>query len=55
MRWPRGVTYVSVIGALCTGDGCLTYVPGSTSDLTAYDYGHLTTPGAVEVARALNE
>ena len=50
---PAGVAYVSLLELLCNADGCLTYVPGSTTDLMSYDYGHLTTPGATLVARGL--
>lgn len=53
LPWPRGVRYVSVIDQLCDPAGCLTYVPGSATELMAYDYGHLTTPGATVLARAL--
>ena len=52
-RWSAGVAYVSLLELLCNADGCLTYVPGSTTDLMSYDYGHLTTPGATLVARGL--
>jgi peptidoglycan/LPS O-acetylase OafA/YrhL len=53
LPWPSGVTYVSVIEILCDSDGCATYVPGSDTELTAYDECHLTTAGASVIARAL--
>ena len=52
VTWPAHARYVSVLSLLCTTLGCLTFVPGST-ELTAYDYGHLTTAGAELVARGL--
>jgi len=45
---------VSLIECLCNAEGCLTLVPQS-ADLTTWDYGHLTTPGAELVARYLLE
>ena len=48
------VRYVSLIDCFCTSDGCLTRVPPS-GELTTWDYGHLTTPGAEVVARYLLE
>ena len=53
-EWNKRVEYFSVIDALCNERGCLTYVPGADGDFTTWDYGHLTTPGAVFVAKAMN-
>lgn len=47
------VDYVSVWNILCDGDGCLTHVPGQAAELMSWDYGHLTTPGAILLAQAL--
>ena len=48
-----GVTYFSTYDALCDADGCLTTVDGQPDGLTAFDYGHLTTTGAVYVAQKM--
>ena len=53
-EWNKRVTYFSMIDALCNEQGCLTYVPGADGDFTTWDYGHLTTPGGVFVAKAIN-
>jgi peptidoglycan/LPS O-acetylase OafA/YrhL len=53
-EWNKRVIYFSMIDALCNERGCLTYVPGADSDFTTWDYGHLTTPGAVFVVKAMN-
>lgn len=45
--------YFSVFSALCDQGGCLTRIGTDPSALTSWDYGHLTTPGAKFVARAL--
>lgn len=47
------IRYVSVWQLLCSEDGCLTHVPGSAQGLTTWDYGHLTTEGAVFVSQQL--
>jgi peptidoglycan/LPS O-acetylase OafA/YrhL len=52
--WPRSVEYHSALDLVCDGDGCLTFVPGSSTELMTYDYGHLTTAGAAVVARGLH-
>jgi len=54
MPWGEGVTYVSLLDLLCDREGCLTYVPETADDLVAYDYGHLTTAGAIYVVRQLH-
>ena len=45
--------YFSVIGAMCDDLGCLTTTDGLVDGLTTFDYGHLTTPGAIYVAGRL--
>jgi hypothetical protein len=47
------VRFISIFDALCDRDGCLTHTPASRSELLAYDYGHLTVPGAAYVVRRL--
>lgn len=47
------VRYVSVLQIFCREDGCLTHVPGRPSELLTWDYGHLTTAGAVFLTRRL--
>lgn len=48
------VRYVSMMQFLCNKDGCLTQVPARTGDLLTWDYGHLTTEGAVFVSQHLS-
>jgi len=48
------VRYVSVLQILCRQDGCLTHVPGTSRGLLTWDYGHLTTEGAVFVSQHLS-
>ena len=48
-----GVAYVSTIDAMCKAGACLTWV-GSAGELSSWDYGHLTTPGAIYLANALD-
>ncbi len=43
------VRYVSLLGLLCDGGGCLTYVPDRPGRLFAWDYGHFTAEGAAFV------
>lgn len=38
-----GVDYISAMNILCDDNQCLTYVGDEDSELTAWDYGHLTT------------
>ena len=47
------VTYFSALDAMCNAEGCLTTVNGRADGLTSWDYGHLTTPGAVYLARKM--
>jgi peptidoglycan/LPS O-acetylase OafA/YrhL len=48
-----GIKYVSAINLFCNPDGCLTKRPDSLSDLVTWDYGHLTTAGAIILANDL--
>ena len=41
---------MSAIDAFCDDGGCLTRVNEDPASLTAWDYGHLTTPGAAYLA-----
>ncbi len=50
---PRHVTYFSIIDVFCTNASCLTHTPDGPARLVTWDYGHLTTDGAVLVARRL--
>jgi peptidoglycan/LPS O-acetylase OafA/YrhL len=50
---PLGVEYISAWDALCNGDECLTRVGDQDKDLIAFDYVHLTVPGAVRLATAI--
>lgn len=47
------VVYESVLQITCGEDGCLTHVPGRPRELLTWDYGHLTTEGAVFVSQHL--
>lgn len=47
------VRYVSVLQLTCREDGCLTHVPGRPYELLTWDYGHLTTEGAIFLSRHL--
>lgn len=50
---PRDVKYFSITDFFCTDAGCLVHAPESVSRLVTWDSGHLTTDGAVLVARQL--
>jgi hypothetical protein len=50
-----GARYISLLKLFCNDHGCLTKVPHSASDLLTWDYGHLTTKGAILAARAIRE
>lgn len=41
-----GARYISAQEILCNAEGCLTRVGDSASELTAWDYGHLTQKGS---------
>ena len=43
----KNVVYISSYDSLCNADGCLTRVSDNVSDLTAIDWGHLTSAGSV--------
>ena len=47
---PDGAAYVSAWQIFCNDTGCLTHVDGG---LVAWDYAHLTTPGALYLAQRL--
>lgn len=51
----EGVRYVSLLKTFCTSDGCLIKKPGSDSDLVSWDYGHLTTTGAIIAAQNIKD
>jgi peptidoglycan/LPS O-acetylase OafA/YrhL len=53
MEAAAGARYFSAFSAMCDQDGCLTRTGTRPSELTTWDYGHLTTAGARYVARAL--
>jgi peptidoglycan/LPS O-acetylase OafA/YrhL len=50
---PWGVEYISAWDALCNGDECLTRTGEGDKALVAFDYVHLTVPGANYLARAV--
>jgi len=45
-----GIKYMSARRMMCNDDGCLARIGPNGSDLTAYDTGHLTHPGAIFIA-----
>jgi len=49
----RHVTYFSVVDVLCANASCLTHTSDGPARLVTWDYGHLTTDGAIIVARQL--
>jgi peptidoglycan/LPS O-acetylase OafA/YrhL len=54
LKYPEGVSYLSIAGVLCNEAGCLTATSADLgNDLTAWDYGHLTPGTARYVADAL--
>ncbi|WP_422777206.1 acyltransferase family protein [Pseudomonas mediterranea] len=44
---------IPVYDALCDSSGCITYTGDTPSNLTSWDYGHLTTEGAKVVAKKI--
>ena len=50
-----GAAYVSLVDRLCSAEGCLTAVDGSGTRLLSWDYGHLTTEGAVYVVELMKD
>jgi peptidoglycan/LPS O-acetylase OafA/YrhL len=49
------IQYISARQIMCNNEGCLARIGENGTDLTAYDGGHLTYPGAVFVARHVLE
>ena len=47
------LTYVSLVDALCTEQGCQAVVDGTTNELLAFDAGHLTPAGSRFVAQTV--
>lgn len=45
-----GIQYISVRNIFCSDSGCLSRVGPNDSELTAFDPGHLTVPGAIFLA-----
>lgn len=46
------LAYVSLIGGLCSEDGCLARIPGGDqNDLMAFDSGHLSRRGSIYVSQ----
>jgi hypothetical protein len=45
--------YISAWDVLCRGKECLTRPADDASQLMAFDYGHLTVPGAIYLAEAI--
>jgi peptidoglycan/LPS O-acetylase OafA/YrhL len=48
-----GVSYVSALDVFCDAAGCRTSVDGTAAGLVTFDDGHLSTPGATFLARAM--
>ena len=52
--WPAGVSYVSLVRALCNDDGCLRRVGDDLpEDSMAVDYGHFSKRGSLKVVREI--
>ena len=49
------IQYISARQIMCNNDGCLARIGENGAELTAYDGGHLTYPGAVFVAQHVLE
>jgi peptidoglycan/LPS O-acetylase OafA/YrhL len=45
-----GIDYISVRNVFCNDDGCLSRIGPGDSQLTIFDSGHLTVPGAIFLA-----
>ncbi|MGX9946354.1 acyltransferase family protein [Bradyrhizobium sp. BTAi1] len=45
-----GIDYISVRDVFCNDEGCLSRIGPGASQLTAFDPGHLTVPGAIFLA-----
>ncbi|NPV22984.1 acyltransferase family protein [Bradyrhizobium aeschynomenes] len=46
-----GIDYISVRDVFCNDEGCLSRIGPGASQLTAFDPGHLTVPGAIFLVR----
>ena len=54
IKYPKGVTFLSMDDLLCNKQGCLTMVGSNlATDLIVWDYGHLTTAGSKYVSERL--
>jgi len=49
------IEFIAPLDAMCNEAGCLARVGDGPGDLTAFDTGHLTIPGAVYLARAIQD
>ena len=47
LRGTNNVKYISAFENMCNGNGCLTRVSDNVNALTAVDWGHLTSSGAI--------
>jgi hypothetical protein len=47
------IPYISIQKLLCNADGCLVRIGPNGQDLTAFDPGHVTLPGAIYVTRQI--
>jgi peptidoglycan/LPS O-acetylase OafA/YrhL len=47
------IPYISIQKILCNADGCLVRIGPNGQDLTAFDPGHVTLPGAIYVTRQI--
>ncbi|VVE55187.1 O-acetyltransferase OatA [Pandoraea communis] len=48
-----GATFIPLMSGLCNSGGCLTHTPGAPTELMTWDYGHLTTPGAIYISKMI--
>ncbi|MGC7406843.1 acyltransferase family protein [Pandoraea pneumonica] len=48
-----GATFIPLMSGLCNARGCLTHTPGAPTELMTWDYGHLTTPGAIYISKMI--
>ncbi|MGJ4947777.1 acyltransferase family protein [Bradyrhizobium sp. HKCCYLS20291] len=46
-----GIAYISVRDVFCNAEGCLSRIGPGAAQLTAFDPGHLTIPGAIFLVR----
>jgi len=46
----RGLTFVSPLDVFCDGDGCLTRIGNPPTQITAIDYGHLSSQASIYLA-----